>query len=240
MKFYDLDVQSNLSTGSSSPLELAKFAEELGFSGIAIADYWSSSEKLELYLKEIAEVQKQVGIKTLPAVKIRATNPNELKHALEKVRDKVIVVVVAGGNYQINRAACEDSRVDILAHPELDRNDNGLDEPSLNAAFANDVAIGMNFHGLLYSYRRQRSIMLNNIATNLRLCESLHVKSIAVSGAQSVWDMRDPRELVSIANVLGIDLGKSFLTASENASHIVEKNKKKFAGKIVVEGVERA
>ncbi len=238
MRFWDLDIQSNLSSGSSGIEEIAKFAERLGFSGIVICDVWQNSEKLHALKEKIAEVQKMFKIEILPGAKIEAKNSGELKHALEKVRDSVVVVAVAGGVYDINRAACEDSRVDILAHPEFGRFDNGLDEPCLNAAVRNNVAIEINFRQILNSYRRQRAIILNKIATNVYLCEETGAKIVTASGAQSVWEMRDARELISIANVLGLEFGKSFSTIEDTPNAIVESNKKKLSGKIVTEGVE--
>jgi len=238
MKFYDLDIQSNISTGTSTPEQIAHFAEELGFAGIAICDVWAGTEKFQRSCEAIEKVRKAVGIEVLPGVKVVARNPNEMRNAINKLREKAVIVCVAGGDYQINRAACENSKVDILCHPSLGRTDNGLDESCLNAAAANNVAIEINFREVLNSYRRPRSIILNNILTNIRLCQALHAPLIVCSGAQSVHDMRDPRELISIANVLGLELSKSFSALSDTPARIIETNKKKLLGKIAAEGVE--
>lgn len=238
MKFVDLDIQSNLSSGTSTVEEIAKFAEQLGFTSIVICDIWQGQEKLRELKEKIAEAQKIVKIEILPGAKIVVQNVNELKRTLEQVREHVAVVAVAGGDYDINRAACEDSRVDLLAHPEFNRRDNGLDEVCLNAASKNNVAIEINFRELLSTYRKNRAIMLEKIGTNVRLCQELGVKMVVSSGAQSVWEMRDPRELVSIANILGMELAASFSTVSDIPAWIVERNKQKLTGKIVADGIE--
>lgn len=248
MKFVDLDIQSNLSSDisagqtsaakGSTVEEIAKFAEQLGFSTIVICDIWQGLGKLRELKEKIAETQKNVKVEILPGAKIVAQSFGELKHALEQVREHVVVVAVAGGDYEINRAACEDSRVDLLAHPEFGRRDNGLDEACLNAASKNNVAIEINFRELLSTYRKNRAIMLEKIGTNVRLCHELGVKMVVSSGAQSVWEMRDPRELVSIANILGMELAASFATVSDIPAWIVERNKQKLSGKIVADGIE--
>lgn len=238
MKFVDADVQSKVSTGSSTAEELARFAEELGFSAIVIADVWTGPEKFALAKEAVDGAAKNVGIEVIQGVKIAAANQNELRHLVDRVREKVAFVAVAGGNYQINRAACEYSKVDLLCHPSLGRTDNGLDEVCLNAARENNVAIELNFREVLNSYRRQRSIILANMAANIRLCSALRVPMIISSGAQSADDLRDPRELISIANILGLELSRAFATVSDIPMNIIDVNRRKLLEKITAEGVE--
>jgi ribonuclease P/MRP protein subunit RPP1 len=238
MKFVDVDVQSRLSSGSAGIEELAKFAEELGFSAIVVCDVWQGAEKFAAVKEAVVSARKNVGIEILQGVKVVARNPNELRHAVDAVREKTVFVAVAGGDYQMNRAACENPKVDMLCHPSLGRTDNGLDEVCLNAARENKVAIELNFREVLNSYRRQRSIILSNMATNVRLCESLRVPVIVASGAQTVEELRDPRELISLANVLGLDLSRSFAAVSDIPFGIVELNKRKLLEQTTSDGVE--
>lgn len=236
MKFYDLHVQSNLSSGENTIEEIVRFAEKLGYSGIAICDTYQNNDKLNEMKDAIKEVE--TNIEVYPGVYIQANDVSELKEIISKVRENVPVVVVAGGSYLINRAACEDSRVDILAHPEMRRIDSGLDQVCLEAATQNNVAIEINFREILFSFRKPRSYVLNHVAKNIRLTDHYRTPVIVCSGAQSVWDMRAPRELVSIANVLGLDLGKAFLGATTVPQQIIEKNMKTLEGKRFGEGVE--
>jgi len=236
MKFYDLHVQSNLSSGENTIEEIVRFAEKLGYFGIAICDTYQSKEKLDELIEAIKNVETEIEV--YPGVYIQAKDVIELKDIINKTREKVLVILVAGGSYEINRAACEDSRVDILAHPERGRIDNGLDQVCLEAAAQNDVAIQINFREILYSFRKPRSYVLNHIAKNIRLADHYRTPVIVCSGAQNVWDMRAPRELVSIANVLGLDLGKAFLSATTVPLQIINNNKKTLEGEKVTEGVE--
>lgn len=236
MKFYDLHLQSNLSEGENSIEEMVRIAEKLGYSGIAICDTYQGKEKIDELKKAIKEVETEIGVYL--GVDIKAKDVNELKEIISKVREKVLVVVVSGGNYNINRAACEDSRVDILAHPESGRIDSGLDQVCLEASARNNVRIQINFREILYSFRRPRSYILNHITKNIRLADHFRTPVIICSGAQSTWDMRSPRELVSIANVLGLDLGKAFQGVTSVPQQIIENNKKVLEGEKITEGVE--
>ncbi len=236
MKFYDLHLQSNLSYGENSIEEMVRFAEKLGYSGIVICDSYQGKEKMSELKKAIKEVETEIDV--YPGVNIQAKDVNELKEIINKVREKVLVVIVSGGKYEINRAACEDPRVDILAHPELGRIDSGLDQVCLEAATRNNVAIQINFREILYSFRRPRSYVLNHITKNIRLANHFRTPVIICSGARAIWDMRAPRELVSIANVLGLDLGKAFLGVTSVPQQILENNKKVLRGEKITEGVE--
>jgi len=236
MKFYDLNIQSRLSGGENTIEQIVDFAKKLGYAGIAICDNYQGIEKMEELKNDISKIKTDLEVYL--GVKIQAKNVNELKEILSKVREKVLIVAVSGGDFSINRAACEDPRVDILLHPESGRFDNGLDESCLELARQNNVAIEINFKEILNSFRKPRSYTLNHISQNIELCNHFKVPMIICSGAQSIWDMRSPRDLISIANVIGMDIGTAFLSMSSIPLEITNENKKTLEGKKITEGVE--
>jgi ribonuclease P/MRP protein subunit RPP1 len=236
MKFYDLFVQSDLSGGESSLQQLVDFAKKLGYSGIAVCDNYQGVEKLEELKKRISELKTDIEVYS--GVNIIPTSVIEMKEIISKVRERVNLVVVSGSDYSVNRAACDDSRIDILMHPELGRPDSGLDEPSLEAATQNNVAIGISFREILFNFRKPRAYILNHIAKNLMLCDHFRTPFVVCSCAQSVWGMRNPREFVSLINVLGLDIGKAFASTTSTPQSIVEGNKKTLEGDKITEGVE--
>jgi ribonuclease P/MRP protein subunit RPP1 len=235
MKFYDLFVQSNLSGGENTLEQLVDFSKKLGYSGIVICDNYQGLEKLNELKKKISESKE---MEVYCGVNIIAKDVNEMKEIVNKTREKVDILVVSGSNYLINRAACDDSRVDILMHPELERPDSGLDEPSLEAATKNNVAIGISFREILFNFRKPRSYILNHIAKNLMLCNHFRTPVVVCSCAQSTWGMRNPREFVSLLNILGMDIGKAFASVTSVPQIIIEENKKVLKGTKITEGVE--
>jgi RNase P/RNase MRP subunit p30 len=50
--------------------------------------------------------------------------------------------------------------------------------------------------------------------------------------------MRNPREFVSILNIMGLDIGKSFASVTSIPQAIVEENTKTLEGNKITEGVE--
>ena len=236
MKFYDLMIQNGFPTGENTIQEIADFAKKMGYSGIAICDKYHSKEKLDELLTEIKNVKTDIEI--YPGVTIEAKTVAELKEKITKVREKVTVLIVAGGDYAINRAACEDSRVDILMHPEFGRFDNGLDEPCMQMAAQNNVAIGISFRNVMNTFRRIRSYLLQKLEQNIILCEKYKIPIILCSGAQNTWEMRAPRDLISVVNVLGMEISRAFLSMTTVPLHIIEDNTKTLEGKRITEGVE--
>lgn len=217
-----------------------KFLKFMGWSGAGIIKVVEDVEKIIEFSRE----KKYFGKKSFeeftyfPVVEIKTENIQDFKKMLKNVRERFLVVCVHGGNYEINRAACEDSRVDILFHPELGRKDCGLDEYCLKKAKENEVVIGVNFRNVLETHRKHRVSILKNISENIRLCHEIGVNMIIASCAKNIWQVRDPRALASFINVLGMDLGKAIESSSEKLEKIVEKNEKILSGITPVKGVE--
>ena len=184
------------------------------------------------------EIERVKDIEVYPGVNIIPKDVNEMREIVNKVREKVHIVVVSGGDYSINRSACDDSRIDILMHPELSRPDSGLDEPCLEAATQNNIAIGISFREILYNFRKPRAYILNHIAKNLMLCNNFRTPAIICSCAQTTWGMRSPREFVSLMNVLGLDIVKAFASVTSIPQAIIDENKKTLEGTKITEGVE--
>lgn len=238
VKHYDLHVHSSQSSGENSIDEMAQAAERFGWDGMAVCDHFESMAKFKQQQSAIKNAQKSANIEIFSGTELQPKNQNELGKLVSKIREQVQILVVHGGDYNINRAACQNSKVDILAHPELERTDNGLDEFCLAQARENNVAIQINFREILAGYRKPRMFILSHIAENIRLAEEMKAPVITCSAAQSVWDVRDPRALASIANVLGMELGKAIDTVSAIPERIVEVNKDKLSEKTPVKGVE--
>lgn len=225
-----------MSSGDNTLQEIVEFAQKLGYTGIAICDTFENKENIDKLKEAISKLETNTEV--YAGAYIQAKNVPELKEMITKARENAMVVVVAGGNYNINRAACEDPRVDILAHPELGRIDSGLDQVCLACATRNNMAIQINFREILYSFRKPRSYILNHITKNINLTNQYRTPVIISSGAKSIWDMRAPRELVSMANVLGLDLGKAFHGVTSVPQEIIQNNMKTLEGTKITDGVE--
>jgi len=221
--FYDLYVHASNSIGESTIEDMASWAKQAGLDGIGIVYF---PEQLQL-----RPVLPKADVDLVSVCVIKAPGIAELEERVARSRQKAEIIAVYGGDYDINRAACSNPAVDVLLHPELGRHDSGLDHICIHAAKENNVAIELNFHSLLESYRKHRVSVLAAMRKNIMLCRKYGAPIIVASGSLSKWDLRSGRELASLANLLGLELGKAIESVSTVPERIVAANREKLAGK---------
>lgn len=224
MAFYDLHVHSLLSIGENPLDEMASFAKILGLDGLGVVRYYSGGSIQPLGTEGI-------DIDIVNAIMLKPGSPEELSRLAEKARGRAELLMVHGGDYDVNRAACENPLVDVLCHPELGRPDSGLDHVVVKAAADNQVAIEINFREILESYKRQRVHVLSGLRRNIKLCSKYKAKMITSSGAVRKWNMRPGRNLAAMAHLLGLDLGEAIDTVTAVPEELVRTNREKLAGK---------
>lgn len=220
-EFYDIDVQTAQSAGDQDIEAVMQRAERLGFDGIVISDYVATEDDIVPVRNAVEQVDTDLDVRV--GAKVRADSPGDLNDMVRMVRDQVDVVVVHGGDVAVNKAACGDTRVDVLAHPELDRKDSGLDHVAVKQAADNQVAIELNVRQLLESRGKVRSHIFKHMRRNIKLCDKFDAAMVTASGATSVHQLRAPRELASIPRILGMDLKQSFATVSTIPVQILDR-----------------
>ncbi len=208
MPWYDLHVEVQKKE------EILEMAKRLNYSGVAVVD------------KEDDEVLD--GIELISSVLIKANSREELKAKLQRVRNRVTLVLVSGGKYEVNRAACEDSRVDILCHPYLGRADPGIDHICARAARENNVALEINFSTILNSPNRPK--ILSQIRKMVEICKKYDAPVVITSGAKNPWEMRAARDLAALAATLGVDITYAIRSLSNYAKNLLEVNRQKLRG----------
>ncbi len=235
MPFYDLHLHSAFSSGESSLEQIASTAKELGYAGICFSEYFENDDQIKKLKGEIDKVEKKIGIKI--CLGFEARNPKELNRLVEK-RKRFDVLLVNGGDLELNRIACETPEVDILTHPEENRNDSGLNHVLLKAAAKNNVAIEINFRQILIASKKTRSKVLSNIEKNIRLAKKLKAPLIICSGAISHWELRDPKIMISFSTQFGLDLNDAENSLSKIPEKILEKSEERKNEKWVMPGVK--
>lgn len=226
--YYDLHIHSKNSGGEDEFSSIVEMAKKIGIDGIGLVTEpdnltWGSDDQIDI----------------VKAVMIKPKNTSELRDMVSILRNKAELIIVSGGDYEINRAASENSLVDVIAYPEFNRKDSGMDHICMRAAHDNDVAIEINFREVLESHDWQRSKILSFMRRNIMLAKKYDVKVVVTSGSFSRWNMRFPRDMASLLNLLGADISEAVSSISTIPSEIVESNRKKLANK-KWEGVEVA
>jgi ribonuclease P/MRP protein subunit RPP1 len=153
--------------------------------------------------EEVTSKMEELGWETpkLETVFLEADDWGELKRKIER-NQEANVLVFKGGDEKLNRKAVEDSRMDILLHPEKGRKDSGFNHVLAKEASRNNVALGLDFK-MLDTSNKTRSHIFRHWQRNLMLCEKYDAPYIVTSSAEEKYDLRAPRDLASIINSLG-------------------------------------
>jgi ribonuclease P/MRP protein subunit RPP1 len=147
-------------------------------------------------------------------------------------------LLVQGSDTDLNRKAVQTKEVDILTHPEFNRRDSGFNHIMAKLASANNVAIEINFREILLSSKNTRSQILHNISQNVELCKKFKVPIIICSGAISHWQLKDPKILLSMSCLLGLDLDEAKKALSETPEGIMKMIKERRSTKWIIPGVK--
>ena len=234
-KYYDLHVTTKRSFGTEYAVDMIRMAERLGFAGIAIVDRIETAKELAEARKEVLDAKPKIDV--LIGAEITVDRAHKLAAKVNALREAADLIVVSGGDDEINRAACENPRVDILAHPELMRKDGGIDHVIAGFAAKNGVAIELNFRGFLQSYRKIRCHVLTHMRKNAMLAEKYGAPLIVTSAAQNTYEMRAGRDMASLASLAGLATDRAIRTVSEIPEMIAKRAKDEKDPKNVAPGV---
>ncbi len=235
MNFYDFHIHPKFSEGKCSVEEIARRAKLLGFKGICITNYFTDKSKIKTLKKEISEVSEKLEFKIF--IGFSAKTVDQLKK-LVRMRKGYDVLLVKGSDLYLNRKAVETKEVDILTHPELNRRDSGLNHIMAKLATKNNVAIEINFREILQSSKNTRSAIIHNIAENVRLCKKYKTPIAICSGAASHWQLKDPKVLISMGCLLGLELNEAKKALSELPENIIKMIRERQNEKWVRPGVK--
>ena len=235
MRYFDLHIHSAFSGGQSSLEQLASTAKMLGYSGICFAEYYKSFDQIKKLYGDIEKTKKMVGIEIFLGFEGR--NRKELDKLIN-IRRKFDILLVRGGNIELNRYACESPEVDILTHPEYERYDSGLNHVLVKSATKNDVAIEINFREILITSKNSRSKVLSNMRNNIMLAKKFKTQIILCSGAISHFELKAPECLISMANQLGLELNEAKNSITKIPENILNRSKERKSEKWISPGIK--
>ena len=189
--------------------------------------------------EKVCSKSQEIGWNTtncsLNTVFLEADDWGELKRKIRKNREEADILVFKGGDEELNRKACETSKLDIILHPEKNRKDSGLNHVMAEAAAENNVAIGLDFTQLEDS-GKSRMHVLAHWGKNLKLCEKYDTPYLMTTTAEELYQLRGPRELKALIDSLGYSGRKA---VSETPEKILERAMKSKSEEDVRPGVEK-
>jgi ribonuclease P/MRP protein subunit RPP1 len=137
---------------------------------------------------------------------IKAKTKSELNKLISRNHGKYKFLAVQGSNDEVNRAALEDKRVDLLLNPEIERTrdfsdwrNSGLNDVLCRFAAQNKVSIGIDL-STFPSEKFSLAERLGRIMQNIKLCRKFKAKMIVFSSETSIND----HDLMSISLALGM------------------------------------
>jgi len=222
--FFDMGVHA-YPEGGSTVSRLALAAGELGYSGICVANHSD-------FLLNV-KGHEAPGVDTIQGVEVAAKNASDLRKQVDRFRGKVQVLAVHGGDPAINRAACEDERVDILMHPP-DGKTSGINHILAKLAADKHIAVGFELGPIICNKGGSRVRALSNHRTNLALVKKYGGPYVVVSGAMSYYDMRDVRAAISLCSLFGMGEKDAIKALSFYPSEILRRRSPGY----IMEGVE--
>lgn len=210
-KYFDLNVHAYPET--DAPVEeLLRVAKRYGYAGIAITNH------------DEAVVPEPVESNVVfTGVEIHAQSVVELKRKIKRYRGNVTLVAVHGGDDKINRAAVENPKVDILAHPCGEKGESSLNHVLVRFAADNGVAIDFNMNALIRSRRGDRARVIGKMRDNLKLVRKYNAPMILTSHAHAIYDLRAPRELIALATLFGMTKEEATSALCDTPQGILEK-----------------
>jgi len=218
--FYDFHVHGNG--------KLAKEAKRLGYHAICLVFHSNNynQEILEIYrkVKKNGSVNSEYPSISI-GVEILSKTTEDLKKNIKEIRKIADVLIVHGGNIKINRAACRDPRVDIIAHPYKNRTDCGINHVLAREAAKNEVAIEINMNNLLKSKLSIRSRVLSQYRQITKLQRKFKFPIIITTGAHSIYDLRTPKDIIVLSGSFGMAEKDAFDALYVTPRNIIERSK---------------
>jgi ribonuclease P/MRP protein subunit RPP1 len=195
---------------------MAKEGKRYGYSGLAVIGHGTNEKTI---FPEDFSIYRGVEIQA---------KPSRVREEIRKYRESDHILIVEGGEEEINRAAVETEGLDILLHP-LEFN-NVL----AKAASENSVSIGFNL-GLLIRLRGEARVReLKTMRINLKHARKYKLQLILTSDAHSIYDLRAPREMVAISSLFGMTEKEAVNAMSATPLNILRRKSPNY----IQEGIE--
>jgi len=207
--FIEMDVRSE------EAYELAEeWFDEVVFTKKLVLESSPDWGSLKEELKELRETYGRV------ALLIVTKKPSLIREV--KNRNLRALLYVQGGDMKVNRFALE-AGVDALISPWLGRKDPGFDHILARIAARREVAIGFSLSPLLRASPYERVQILRFMTKTWQLVEKYRVPRFLTSSSESRWEVRSPRDLMSLGITIGMEIPQARASLNFYPRSIVER-----------------
>jgi ribonuclease P/MRP protein subunit RPP1 len=217
--------------GQSTVARLALTADEFGFDGVVVRNHGDEPASFDP-----GAVNERYDIDVVPGVEVRAADPSRASGFVGSYRETQTVVVVHGGDRQLNRFAVEQPAVDVLAHPMA--GDGDFNHVLARTARENGVRVEFNLRHVLRAEGGQRVQALSDLRKLWELVDQYDTPFVVSADPHSHLHLRAPRELRALGDVVGIP-GETIEAGLEEWGRLAERNRHRGSDAFVEPGVWR-
>ncbi|WP_254544352.1 RNase P subunit p30 family protein [Halomarina pelagica] len=181
--------------GESTVARMALTAAEQGYEGLVVRNHGDATADYDA-----EAITAEYGVDVVDGVEVRAERRSRAAGFVTSHRTRRTVVCVHGG--PLNRFAVEDERVDVLAHP-MDGGD--VNHVLARAAAENGVRIEFDLSRVLRADGGPRVRAIADLRKLRELVAKYDAPHVVSADARGHLQLRAPRELVAVGEVIGLD-----------------------------------
>ncbi|ASJ17529.1 ribonuclease P protein component 3 [Thermococcus chitonophagus] len=138
------------------------------------------------------------------AIALINPKPSMVKEVLQRFRQSYLIYVESSDlrvvRYSIERG------VDAIISPWAGRKDQGIDHVLARLMARKNVALGFSLRPLLYADPYTRANLLRFMRKAWELAEKYKIMRFITSSAKTKWEVREPKDLMSLGVILGMEM----------------------------------
>lgn len=182
--------------GDATVARLALTAGDYGYDGVVVRNHGDRQADYDA-----AAVADNYGVDVVPAIELRTNDRSQASELVKRYRETRTLVCLHGGDSAMNRFACEQERVDVLAHPMA--GDGDVNHVFVKAAKRNGVRLEFNFGPILRQDGGQRVKAIKGLRKLRELVEHIDAPYVVSADPASHLELRAPRDLIAVGETVG-------------------------------------
>ena len=179
----------------------------------------------------------EVSIDFVSQADFHPRTENDLTHFLRKFRRQFEVICISCDDKDVARQAAKDRRVDLLNFFSLDYHKRFFDRAEAELASSSLAALEVDVKPLLILEGPPRVRLLTSLRREVAIAREFKVPIIVSSGVGEERFMRSPRDMASLAYLLGLNEASALDAVSTNPAAIVTRNREKLGSRFVAPGI---
>ena len=176
-----------------------------------------------------ANIENSFGMDLINRIELSPTSPSVLLSSLSRVKNRFSIVAVSCSTKAVARQAAKDHRVDVLMFPgdHSERKLVGLDEQEAKLAAGIGCSFEISAIELISGSSTRITELLKLLKKEITIARRHDLPVIMSSGASTALELREPRALSAILDLLDIGEESSLDMISANPFIVVERGRKK-------------